>query len=84
MLRICFLLLNEAIQIFNRSGTLVYNKLVDHSDAIGALPVGAIPTTSPSKTAARRARNIYVFLIWCTFYKMFDDMSALANVMAWH
>ena len=28
------------------SGTLVCNKIVDHSDVVGAPPVGAAPTTS--------------------------------------
>ena len=30
----------------NISRTLVYNKMVDHSDVVGASPVGAAPTTS--------------------------------------
>ena len=30
----------------NISGTLVGNRLVDHSDVVGALPAGAAPTTS--------------------------------------
>ena len=30
----------------NISRTLVCNKIVDHSDVVGALPVGAAPTTS--------------------------------------
>ena len=33
-------------QTSNISGTLVGNKLVDHSDVVGASPVGAAPTTS--------------------------------------
>ena len=28
------------------SHTLVGNKIVDHSDVVGASPVGAVPTTS--------------------------------------
>ena len=31
---------------FNISHTLVGNKIVDHSDVVGASPVGAAPTTS--------------------------------------
>ena len=31
---------------FNMSCTLVGNKIVDHSDVVGAPPVGAAPTTS--------------------------------------
>ena len=33
-------------KICNISHTLVANKIVDHSDVVGALPVGATPTTS--------------------------------------
>ena len=33
-------------QISNISGTLIGNKIVDHSDVVGALPVGIAPTTS--------------------------------------
>ena len=31
---------------YNISGTLVGNKIVDHSDVVGASPIGAAPTTS--------------------------------------
>ena len=55
--------------ISNTSRTLVGNKIVDHSDVIGASPVGAAPTTSSfstqhlasmdwAKTTARRNRNV--------------------------
>ena len=30
--------------------TLIGNKIVDHSDVVGALPFGAAPTTSPFST----------------------------------
>ena len=30
----------------NMSRTLLYNKIVDHSDVVEASPVGAAPTTS--------------------------------------
>ena len=33
-------------QVSNISRTLVGNKIVDHSDVVGASPVGAAPTTS--------------------------------------
>ena len=33
-------------QISNIRRTLVGNKIVDHSDVVGASPVGAAPTTS--------------------------------------
>ena len=56
--------------------TLGGNKIVDHSDVVGAAPVGAAPTTSsfstwhlPSrdsaKTAARQYDNLLSVEIWC-------------------
>ena len=33
-------------QVSNISGIIVGNKIVDHSDVVGASPVGAAPTTS--------------------------------------
>ena len=36
--------------VFNISHTLVGNKIVDHSDVVGASPVGAAPTTSSFST----------------------------------
>ena len=49
-----FLGLNESIvnycQTSNISHTLVGNKIVDHSDVVGASPVGAAPTTSSFST----------------------------------
>ena len=36
----------EYLQVSNISRTLVGNKIVDHSDVVGASPVGAAPTTS--------------------------------------
>ena len=37
-------------QVSNISPTLVGNKIVDHSDVVGASPVGAAPTTSSFST----------------------------------
>ena len=37
-------------QVSNISGTLVGNKIVDHSDVVGASPVGAAPTTPSFST----------------------------------
>ena len=37
-------------KVSNISRTLVGNKIVDHSDAVGASPVGAAPTTSSFST----------------------------------
>ena len=43
--------LNEKYrQVSNISRTLVGNKIVDHSDVVGASPVGAAPTTSSFST----------------------------------
>ena len=36
--------------VSNISRTLVDNKIVDHSDVVGASPVGAAPTTSSFST----------------------------------
>ena len=56
--------------------TLEGKKLVDHSDVVGASPVGAAPTTSSfwtqnlasvdwKYTTARRDTKYYSFVIWC-------------------
>ena len=37
-------------QVSNVRRTLVGNKIVDHSDVVGASPVGAAPTTSSFST----------------------------------
>ena len=37
-------------QVSNISGTLAGDKIVDHSDVVGASPVGAAPTTSSFST----------------------------------
>ena len=37
-------------QVSNIRRTLVGNQIVDHSDAVGASPVGAAPTTSSFST----------------------------------
>ena len=37
-------------EVFNISRTLGHNKIVDHSDVVGASPVGAAPTTSSFST----------------------------------
>ena len=37
---------NQYRQTSNISGPFVDNKIVDHSDVVGASPVGAAPTTS--------------------------------------
>ena len=37
-------------QVSNIRRTLVVNEIVDHSDVVGASPVGAAPTTSSFST----------------------------------
>ena len=37
-------------QVSNIRGTLVGNKIVDHSDVLGAAPTGDAPTTSSFST----------------------------------
>ena len=37
-------------QVYNIRHTLAGNKIVDHSDVVGAPPVGAAPTTSSFST----------------------------------
>ena len=44
--QICKILLCNYCQTSNISHTLVGNKIVDHSDVVGASPVSAAPTTS--------------------------------------
>ena len=62
----------------NISRTLLGNKIVDHSDVVGASSVGAAPTifildlylTSMdwAKTTARRDKKPLKFGIWCSLY----------------
>ena len=37
-------------QVFNIRRTIVGSTIVDHSDVVGAMPVGAAPTTSSLST----------------------------------
>ena len=66
-------------QTFNISRTLISNKIVGHSDVVGASPVGAAPTTSsfstshlPSmdwaKTIKKCDEKHLSFEIWCALY----------------
>ena len=63
----------------NISHTLVGNKIIDNSDAVGASPVGAAPTTSSfstyhlasmdwTKTTAKAYKKHLSFGIWCNLY----------------
>ena len=67
----------------NISRTLLGNEMVDHSDEIGASPVGAALTTSSflaehlaamiwANTTARRDEKHLSFLIWCDWCKKFE------------
>ena len=47
---LCCVLLRDYRQVSNVRRTLVGNKIVDHSDVVGAAPVGAAPTTSSFST----------------------------------
>ena len=66
-------------KISNASRTLVGNKIVDHSDVVGASPAGAAPTTfsfstwhlaprDSAKKAARQYKNLLSVGIWCILY----------------
>ena len=70
---------NTYRKTFNIRCTLVGNKVVDHSDVVGASPVGAAPITSSfstwhlasrdsAKTAARQYENLLSVGIWCALY----------------
>ena len=63
--------------------TLVGNRIVDHSDVVGASHVGAAPTTSSFstehlasidcvQTTARRDEKHLILMIWCDLYYRFD------------
>ena len=84
-------------QISNISCTLVGNKLVDHSGLVGALPVGATPTTPSSstqhpasmdwaKTNARRDEKLLNFEIWCDLLEVWRyvrERSGHDDVIKW-
>ena len=66
-------------KVSNIRRTWVGNKIVDHSDIVGASPVGAAPTTSSfstwhlaardsAKTATRQYKNLLKVEIWCVLY----------------
>ena len=66
-------------KISNIRRTLVGNKIVDHSDVVGASPVGAAPTTSSfstwhlasrnsAQTAASQYENLLSVGMWCVLY----------------
>ena len=66
-------------QVSNIRRTSVGTEIVDHSDVVGASPVGAAPTTSEwstehlasldwEKTTARRGEKHLSLVIWCVLY----------------
>ena len=79
----------------NISRTLVGNKIVDNSDAVGASPVGAVPTTSSfptqhpastdrAKTTARGHKKHLSFEIWCALYQRSHGTSkSLIDYINW-
>ena len=69
-------------QVSNIRRTWVGHEIVDHSDVVGAPPVGAAPTTSSfstehlasiycAKTTASRVEKHLSFSIWCDLYERF-------------
>ena len=78
-------------QTSNIGHSLVGNKLIDHSDVVGASPIGAAPTTSSFSTlhlfsmdwvkkTTRRDEKYLSFWIWCDLYKRFDDTTLYAEM----
>ena len=75
------------------SGTLVGNRIGDHSDVVGVSPVGTAPTTSSFstehlasidcvKTTVRRNEiHNLSFGIWCDLYKRFDSTFTFFHVV---
>ena len=75
----CRVQLKTYRQVSNVSHTLVGNEIVDHSDVVGASPVGAAPTTSSlstehrasldwAQTTARRDAKHLSLGTWCVLY----------------
>ena len=80
-------------QTSNISHTLVGNRIVDHSDVAGTLPVCAAPTASSfltwhlasmdcTKTTARRDKIHLSLGIWHTFYYRFDSICCMVHVFS--
>ena len=77
-------------QISNIRCTLVGSEIVDHSDVVGALPVGAASTTSSfstqymasidcAETTAWRDEKHSSLGIWCLLYYRFDSICSLVQ-----
>ena len=78
-------------KISNIRRTLVGNKIVDHSDVVGASPVGAAPTTSSfstwhlasrdlAKTSSSQYENLLSVELWCAYIR---DLTVLC-FRVWH
>ena len=76
---------NNYRQVSNIKRTLVGDKIVDHSDIVGASPVGVAPTISSFcteylasidwvKANVRWDENHLSFVIWCHLYQRFYGM----------
>ena len=76
---------NNYRQVSNIKRTLVGDKIVDHSDIVGASPVGVAPTISSFctehlasidwvKANVRWDENHLSFVIWCHLYQIFYGM----------
>ena len=84
-------IINQYCQTTNIRCTLTCNNIVDHSDVVGAPPVGAAPTTSSfstkhmasmdsSKATVRQDEKQLNFGIWCGLYWRFDMCVSLQSV----
>ena len=88
-------LIQQYRQVSNISRTLVGNEMVDHSDVVGASPVGAAPTTSSfstkhlasldwAKTAALRDEKHLSLAIWCVLYwRFYASLTSLMLGRGW-
>ena len=77
-------------QTSNISCTLIGNEIFDHSDEVGASPVGAAPTTSSfsawrlasmdwPKTTARQDEKHLSYGIWCAYIRGFTVVNFGSN-----
>ena len=79
------------LKVSNIRRTLVGNKIVDHSDVVGASPVGAAPTTSSfsklntwlqwigQRQQQGETRNIYVLGLGASYIRELTVSSALTS-----
>ena len=71
-------------QTSNIESTIAGNKIVDHSDVVGASPVGAAPIPAFNilhKITARRDEKYSSFGICCILYSRFDGNLNTSNVV---